>query len=99
MQQISRRTFTENVVNLAIENCLVCHVEGMFTPKKVNLMDDEDLRDIASESSNVTFEREMLQGEVMKLKDGLRMCQRHKPRGATSSFFRFPPRRIENVLG
>ncbi|SPO06203.1 related to interferon-regulated resistance GTP-binding protein [Cephalotrichum gorgonifer] len=82
--EMSCRTFSENVVNLAVESCLVRHVEGMLTPKKVNLMDDESLRDLAAESPDITFEREMLEAQVSKLKDGLKMCQRHKPRGTTA---------------
>lgn len=85
--QMSRHTFTENVINLAIESCLVSDIEEIITPKKVHLMDAEVVRDLASESPDVAFEREFLQGQIKKLKDGLGVCRRYKPLGATGQFW------------
>lgn len=79
---MSRRTFAENVVNLAVESCLVHDVAGIFTASKVNLMDDEGLAELAAESPDVAFEREMLRGQVEKLKGGLKVCRQYKPREA-----------------
>ena len=79
---MSRRTFAETVVNLAVESCLVCHIDGILTPSKVNVMEDEEVRELASESPDVTYERELLASQVAKLKDGLKICQRNRPRRA-----------------
>lgn len=79
--QISRRTFAETVVNLAVEACLVRHVDGILTPSRVNLMEDDEVRGLASESTEVAYERELLEGQVARLKEGLRICRYHKPRG------------------
>ena len=79
---MSRRTFAETVINLAVESCLVCHVDEVLTPSKVNLMGPEELAELASESPDVTHERTQLEKQVEKLKDGLRICRRHRPRGA-----------------
>ena len=78
---MSRRTFAETVVNLAVESCLVCHVDGILTPSIVNAMEDDEVRELASESPDLTYERELLESQVAKLRDGLRICRRHRPRG------------------
>ena len=81
--QMSLRTFTENVINLAVESCLVCDLPEILTPKKVDRMAEENLRDLAAESEAIQCEREMLQSQVKMLRDGLRKCQQAKPREST----------------
>ncbi|MBE3044814.1 hypothetical protein IMZ48_20095 [Candidatus Bathyarchaeota archaeon] len=83
---MSRRTFAETVVNLAVESCLVCHVNGILTPSKVNAMEDAEVRELSSESPEVTYERELLESQVAKLRDGLKICRRHRPRGTQGPF-------------
>lgn len=83
---MSRRTFAETVVNLAVESCLVRHVDGVLTPSQVNLMEDGEVRELASEAPDVTYERELLQSQVARLKDGLKICRHHKPRVAQGRF-------------
>ena len=46
------------------------------------MMEDDEVRELAAESPDVTYERELLESQVAKLKDGLKVCRRHRPRGA-----------------
>lgn len=70
---------------MAVESCLVRHLDGILTPSKVNAMEDDCVRELASESPDVTYERELLESQVAKLKDGLKICRRHRPRRAQGS--------------
>ncbi|ORY67753.1 P-loop containing nucleoside triphosphate hydrolase protein [Pseudomassariella vexata] len=76
-------TFTENVINLAVENCLVCNISDILTATKVHRMSDEELRQLASESDDVQSRRQSLRKEVERLKDALRRCQPYRPRQST----------------
>lgn len=81
--QISLRTFAENVINLAVENCLVCDIHNILTPGMVNAMDEEKLRELAAESEEVQTERSSLNYEVQILRNGLQKCQRSRPHERT----------------
>lgn len=88
--QMSRRTFIENVVNLVVENCLICDIPSILTPKKVNRMSEETLRDLASESHEVLLKREVLQEQTRTLREGLRICQQHRRREMTGTRIHAP---------
>lgn len=75
------RTFTDNVIILAIENCLIQEVPSIFTTEMVNQMDDVELDRLASESEDVREERAQLQKEHDALKEGLKSCNRYRERG------------------
>ncbi|GAB1315413.1 hypothetical protein MFIFM68171_05623 [Madurella fahalii] len=77
---LSLRTFLDNVINLAVESCLVCDIPTILTPRKVNAMSADRMKELASESEEVQRQRLDLQNEVRILTEGLRKCQRHKPR-------------------
>lgn len=77
------RTFTENVINLVIENCLLTDLPKILTPRKVDRMSEDTLKELALESEEVRTEREILQKETKLLRDGLRKCQRNRPRERT----------------
>ncbi|POR39395.1 Uncharacterized protein TPAR_00405 [Tolypocladium paradoxum] len=81
--EMSRRTFTENVINLALESCLIRDLPSIFPPQEVNRMTDEELAELAKESEDVLAERRILQAQVQHLRDGLRKCQQYKPREKT----------------
>jgi hypothetical protein len=81
---MSRRTFTDNVINLAIESCLICHIPDILTPTMVDSMDKERLSELAAESEEITTRRGNLQEEVDILRQGLAQCRRYKPRQMTS---------------
>lgn len=80
---MSLRTFTDNVINLAVENCLVCGIPDILTPQKVHRMSDDKLRDLAEESEELQSRRKTLQKEVDVLRKGLRKCRQHQPRELT----------------
>lgn len=63
-------TFVDNVAILAIENCLLCPLEHIFTGKTVLEMNDEQIRQIAGEPSNIQKDRERLNEELEKLRKG-----------------------------
>ncbi|KAF7556976.1 hypothetical protein G7Z17_g1042 [Cylindrodendrum hubeiense] len=71
MMMMSRRTFTDNVVNLAIESCLVCHIPDILTPTKVDRMSDVRLQELAAESAGTISRRQTLKEEIDVLRDGL----------------------------
>jgi hypothetical protein len=77
---MSHRTFTENVINLAVENCLMNDIPKILTPEKVIQMSVETLKDLASESSDILSKREFLQEQARKLREGLKICQQHRRR-------------------
>lgn len=86
---MSLRTFTENVINLAVENCLICDIPTILTPAKVDQMSENRLRELAAESNEVLSERKTLQAQVDILRDGLQKCERHRPREMTGPFILF----------
>ncbi|KAH7303632.1 P-loop containing nucleoside triphosphate hydrolase protein [Stachybotrys elegans] len=80
--ETSLGTFIENVINLAIESCLVCDVASIFTPTLVNSMNEERLIELASESPEVRSKRVQMQKEVQTLTEGFKLVsrERHRPR-------------------
>ncbi|KAL2872850.1 hypothetical protein SGCOL_012011 [Colletotrichum sp. CLE4] len=78
------RTFTDNLINLALESCLIQELPGILTPKDVNEMDDTRLEELAAESEEIRARRTQLQSDIKLLKQGLDQCRRYRPRGVTS---------------
>lgn len=83
---MSLRTFTENVVNLAVENCLISDLPTILTPSMVIRMDQERLFELASESEEVQAARRELQREANILREGLEKCQRSRLHERTGRF-------------
>ncbi|KAK3896433.1 hypothetical protein C8A05DRAFT_20590, partial [Staphylotrichum tortipilum] len=75
----SLSTFTDNVINLAVERCLVYPLPALFTSENVHQMTVEKLEELAAESPDVRTQRDDLEKEIRILKEGLRRCQRHRP--------------------
>ncbi|KAH8203363.1 hypothetical protein TruAng_002458 [Truncatella angustata] len=82
--QISLGTFAQNVVNLAVENCLISDLPNILTPSMVIEMSDERLKMLASESEDIQAERYTLQHEVNILISGLRKCSQCRPHQRTA---------------
>lgn len=80
---MSRRTFTDNIINLAVESCLVRHLPTILTPTQVGEMDDEEIKQLANESEDTKSRRIQLSREVTILKQGLDKCRRWRPRAET----------------
>ncbi|KAI2601738.1 P-loop containing nucleoside triphosphate hydrolase protein [Hypoxylon sp. NC1633] len=78
------RTFTDNVVVLAVENCLIRDLPSIFTTEKMNQMEVDELERLASESPEIQVERQELQAEYDALMKGLHICNRFKERKITS---------------
>jgi hypothetical protein len=86
--QLSLNTFTANVINLAVENCLISDLPTILTPSTVIRMSEERLKELASESEEVQLERQTLLHEVKILRSGLEKCQRsrqHERTGGSST--------------
>ncbi|KAF4436682.1 interferon-regulated resistance GTP-binding [Fusarium acutatum] len=83
--KMSLRTFTDNVINLAVESCLVYDIPDILTPTKVDRMSKERLEELAGESDDTSSRRKSLQEEVEILRQGLAQCRRYKPRAVTRS--------------
>ena len=77
------RTFTDNLINLAIESCLIQDLPNLFTPRLVNDLDNARLANLAAESEEVRNYRLQLQKDIKLLQQGLEQCRRHRPRAAT----------------
>lgn len=80
--QISLRTFTENMIVLVIENCLVEDIPNVFTTEKVSGMEDEELERLAAESEDIRIERSAVRTEYESLRKGLQLCNRYRERKA-----------------
>lgn len=80
---MSLGTFTENVISLAIENCLICDIDKILSPREVEQMGEAQLKQLAAESDDVHTFREELEHQVRDLRAGLQMCQKYKEREAT----------------
>ncbi|KAK6398277.1 hypothetical protein LTR65_003357 [Meristemomyces frigidus] len=75
--EIALNTFTENVANLAVENCLVEDLLDLFTPVIVASMDAATVRNLTLEPSTVLRDREMNRKRLQTLKDILQVCNKH----------------------
>ena len=80
---MARRTFTDNVINLAVECGLMAHIPDLLTPSKVDSMSDQRLEELAAESADVQLQRADLQDEVDILRKSLEICEKQRPRKST----------------
>lgn len=69
--------FTENIVMLAIENCLLTPLETIFNGNMVCEMDTEQVVHLASEPASVQQDREVLQNNIERLQTCLKTCSRY----------------------
>ncbi|KAM0446053.1 hypothetical protein ACHAO4_009498 [Trichoderma viride] len=88
--EASLKTFTDNVLHLVIENCLVSNLPDIFSTKIVTQMSDDMLRQVAEESPKMRIERRQLEDETEKLRVGLQECQRSRPRNFSEPAENFP---------
>ncbi|KAI1269365.1 P-loop containing nucleoside triphosphate hydrolase protein [Xylariaceae sp. FL1019] len=78
--ELCLRTFTDNMIVLAIENCLVNELPTILTTSRVSQMEDDELIKLAAESTDIQTERTELQAEYEALKQGLDLCKSYKAR-------------------
>ncbi|KAL8365605.1 hypothetical protein RB595_004429 [Gaeumannomyces hyphopodioides] len=88
--EMSLRTFTDTVINLAVENCLVYEIPNILTPGKVDCMDEKTLRDLAQESDEIREERGRLRRETELLRQALQKCRVYRPREISVLPTQFP---------
>ncbi|KAK3352914.1 P-loop containing nucleoside triphosphate hydrolase protein [Lasiosphaeria hispida] len=84
--KISLGIFAQNVMTLALHNCLISCIPGIFTPNMVLEMCDQEIKDIAAESPQALREREALESQIAHLKRALVFCRRHWPRESVGKF-------------
>ncbi|KAI0161282.1 P-loop containing nucleoside triphosphate hydrolase protein [Xylariaceae sp. FL1272] len=78
--ELCLRTFTDNMIVLAIENCLINELPTILTTSRVSQMEDDELIKLAAESADIQVERTELQAEYEALKKGLDLCKSYKAR-------------------
>ncbi|KAI0841118.1 P-loop containing nucleoside triphosphate hydrolase protein [Hypoxylon sp. FL0890] len=76
--EMSLRTFADNVIILAIENCLIRDLPSMVTIGRFNEMEDHEIEQLASESPKVQEERDKLQAACDAFTKGLEICSKYK---------------------
>ncbi|KAM0350637.1 hypothetical protein ACHAPU_003123 [Fusarium lateritium] len=93
----SRRTFVDNVTNLAVEGCLIRGLPGLVTPQKIGRLSNERVEEMAAEPSDKQSQRESLQEDIKILEQGLVSCKRYKPRAMTIPSIRKTPSSTESA--
>jgi len=63
------------VINLAVESCLISELPTILTPSMIFIMDEDSLKELASESEAVQQARKKLQQEERILQEALKKCQ------------------------
>ena len=72
-------TFTENVISLAVESCLVRQLEHILTPDMVRRMNDDDLKELVC-SPTLRSMQAQLTRKILKLEKALDVCREHLPK-------------------
>lgn len=83
---MSRRTFTDNIINLVVESCLIRDLPDILTPTQVDKMEEQKIRELAAEGEDDQIHRDQLQEESKVLREGLEQCRKFKPRSVTGKF-------------
>ncbi|KAI1174661.1 P-loop containing nucleoside triphosphate hydrolase protein [Nemania sp. FL0916] len=78
--ELSLRNFTDNVIILAIENCLVKDLPAILTTHAVSQMTDDMLTKLAAESPEIQVERTELNVQYAALRKGLDTCKMYRGR-------------------
>ncbi|KAI1417105.1 P-loop containing nucleoside triphosphate hydrolase protein [Hypoxylon sp. FL1857] len=82
--EMSLRTFTDNVIILAVENCLIKDLPSIVTAGGFSQMEDAEIGQLASEAPEIQEERKKLQEDCEAFEEGLRICNKYKLRKFTS---------------
>ncbi|KAI1158862.1 hypothetical protein F5B18DRAFT_62782 [Nemania serpens] len=80
--ELSLRNFTDNVIILGIENCLVKELPTILTTSAVSQMKDDMLEKLAAESADIQVERIELEAEREALQKGLDLCKSYRSRNS-----------------
>lgn len=77
--QMSLGTFTDNIIILAAENCLVAKIPDLLKSIIDKDMEPDMLAVLADEPRLISQERKRLGKQVSALEDGLRICEKNRP--------------------
>ena len=77
---VARDTFIDNVVTLAIENCLLAGLASIFSSGMILDMDDSKLASLAGESEKTLSDRKYAEQKSRLLKQSLETCRVHMSR-------------------
>ncbi|KAK6864630.1 hypothetical protein PG990_005928 [Apiospora arundinis] len=81
--KVALKRIVDDVANLAVENCLISKLPGLFTPETVAELSDEDIGLLAAESQETMDERKALLAKLDVLSKGLaglkRLTRHHPP--------------------
>jgi len=77
---VARETFIDNVATLAIENCLMAGLAGVFSSSKILDMEDDELAKLAGESVKILTDRRYALEKSWLLKQSLKTCRLHMSR-------------------
>ncbi|KAK7970576.1 hypothetical protein PG996_000995 [Apiospora saccharicola] len=81
--RVALKRAVDDVAHLAVENCLISKLPGLFTPDTVAELSDEEIRQLAAESQDTMAEREALLAKFDVLSKGLtglkRLTRHHPP--------------------
>ncbi|KAK0627952.1 P-loop containing nucleoside triphosphate hydrolase protein [Immersiella caudata] len=87
---MSLRVFTDNVMTLALENCLISDIPNILSPGQVYSMSDEKVAVLAAESKPVQRLRQELQTDLEKLRAGFSACRKHRSRESIGKLTHLP---------
>lgn len=88
---MSLRTFTDNLINLVIESCLVQALPSIFTSRDVVDMSDGKVDELAAEPKEAADYRSQLKEDIKLLEQGRAQCRRYQPRHTASECSRTVP--------
>ena len=80
---VALETFIDNVVSLAIENCILANLQDIFSPGTVSQMEDKTLATLGSETSEITIRRMEEERRLKILEDSLKLCKDASNREST----------------
>ena len=69
----------DNIAALAIERCLMLHVQSMFSPEIVHDLDEEIVKAIAAEPEDSRLQRAMTTEKLESLRRALQIVNRLAP--------------------
>ena len=77
---VARENFIDNVVSLAVENCLIGRLEELLTTEDVEDMTPERIAQLVAESEETGKKREFYKGKLELLSAALKICKLHEKR-------------------
>ncbi|POR38212.1 Dynamin, GTPase domain protein [Tolypocladium paradoxum] len=77
--EMSRRTFVDTVMILAVENCLISKIPSLLAPLTEHGLDPETRIRLTAEPATMSHDRVQLSEEIRALQDALLVCKKHLP--------------------